>query len=90
MVPDSYITKTFTKLSWTPDKVEENDPNLIEKYVCAAYDPHNRFNTNDVNRLRFLLFTKSSENKVRKLPPTTEASQLHILRSAYAAGWIGA
>ena len=25
------------------DKVKENDLSLIEKYVCAAYDPHNRF-----------------------------------------------
>ena len=83
-----YITETFTKLSWTPDKVEENDLNLIEKYVCAAYDPHNRFHTNDVNGLRFLLFTKSCENKLRKLPPTREALQLHILRSAYTTGWI--
>ena len=54
---NSYITETFTKLSWKPDKVEENDLNLIEILVCAAYDPHNHFHTNDVNRLRFLLFT---------------------------------
>ena len=81
-----YITETFTKLNSTADK--ENDFNLIEKYVCAAYDPHNRFHTNDINRLRFLLFTKSSENKLRKLPSTREAFQLHILRSAYSAGWI--
>ena len=43
---NAYITETFTKLSWTPDKVKENDLNLIEKYVCAAYDLHNRFHTN--------------------------------------------
>ena len=30
--------KLFTKLSWTPDKVKENDSSLIEKYVCAAYE----------------------------------------------------
>ena len=72
----------------TPDKVKENDLSIIEKYVCAAYDPHNRFHTNDVNRLRFLLFSKSSGNKLRKLPLTREALQLHILLSAYAAGWI--
>ena len=81
-------SQTFTKLSWTPDKVEEKDLNLFEKCVCAAYDSHSRFHTNDVNRLRFLLFTKSSENKLRKLPLTREALQLHILHSAYAAGWI--
>ena len=81
---NAYITETFTILN----KVEENDLNLIEKYVGAAYDPHNRFHTNDVNRLRFFLFTKSSENKLRKLPQTREVFKLHILRSAYAAGWI--
>ena len=85
---NAYITETFTKLSWAPDKVEENDLNLIEKQVCAAYDPYNRFHTNNVNRLRFLLFANWSENKLRKLPPTREALQLHILRSAYAAGQI--
>ena len=85
---NAYITETFTKLNWTPDKVEENDLNLMEKYVCAAHDPHNRFHTNDVNRLLFLLFTKSSENKLRKLPLTRVALQLHISRSAYGAGWI--
>ena len=79
---NAYITETFTKLSWTPDKVEENDLNLIEKYVCAAYDPHNGFHTNDVNRLWFTLFTKWSENKLRKLPPTREALELYILHSA--------
>ena len=83
-----YITATSTNLSWTPNKVEENDLNLIEKYVCAAYDPNNCFHMNDVNRLRFLLFTKSSENKLRKLHPTRKALQLHILCSAYSAGWI--
>ena len=83
-----YITETFTKLSWTPDQLEENDLNLIEKYVCAVYDPHNCFHMGDVNRLRFFLFTKLSENKLRKLLPTREALQFDILCSAYTAGWI--
>ena len=70
--------------------MEENDLNLIEKYVCAAYDRHNCLHTDDVNRLRFLLFTKSSDNKLRKLPPLRDALQLHILCSVYTAGWIWA
>ena len=68
--------------------MEEIDLNLIEKYVCAAYDPHNRFHTNNISRLQFFLFTKSSENKLRKLALTREALQLLILHSAFAAGWI--
>ena len=52
---NAYITETSTKLSWTPDKVEEKYFNLIEKYVRAAYDPHNYFHKKNGNRLRFLL-----------------------------------
>ena len=58
--------------------MDENEFNLIEKCVCAAYDPHNRFRTSRVNRLRFFLFTKLSENNLRKLSLTKWALQLHI------------
>ena len=68
--------------------MKENDLHLIEKYLCAAYDLHNHFHANDINKLRFLLFTKSSENKLRKPPLTRYAFQFHSLRSAYGAGWI--
>ena len=68
--------------------MEENDLNLTEKYVCVAYDPYNRFNANDVNRLWFPLFTKSSDSRLRKLPQKRDALQLYILRSACAVGWI--
>ena len=60
------ITETFSKLSWTVRKVVYF--NLIEKYVCAAYDPHNCLYTNKVNRLPLFLYTKSSDNKMEKLP----------------------
>ena len=80
------ITETFSKLSWTVNKVVYF--NLIEKYVCAAHDPHDCFHTNKVNRMRFLLYTKSSDNKMERLPPTREALQFQILRSTYAASWI--
>ena len=86
-IRSTYITETFTRLSWTPDKVDENELSLIEKLVCAAYGLHNRCRTSDGNRLRFLLFTKLSD-KLRKLPPTKEALQLHILRLVHAAGRI--
>ena len=50
--------------------MKENDFNLIEKYVRAAYGPQNRSRTNDVKKLQFLLFTKLSDNKLRKFSPT--------------------
>ena len=68
--------------------MDQNELNLIEKNVCTAYDLHNRFRTNGGNRLRFLLFTKSSDNKLRSLPPTKAARWLHILRSVHAASRI--
>ena len=76
------ITETFTKLIWMPDEMEETVFNLIEKYLCAAYDPQNRFCTNNIIRLGFPWSIKLSDNKLRKLHP--EALQLHILRSAFA------
>ena len=33
---NAYITETFTILSFAPDKMEENDLNLIEKSACAV------------------------------------------------------
>ena len=84
---NAHIIETFTKSSWTLDKEDENEFNLIEKYVWA-YDPHNRFHTNEVNRLWFILYKKSSGNKMEKLLPAKEALKFQILRSIYAAGWI--
>ena len=87
----TYIIDIFTKSSCTLDKVDKNEFNLTEKYVWATYDPHNGFSTKltfDVNRLRFLLFTKSSDSKLRNLSQTKEALQLHILHSGYTAGGI--
>lgn len=60
---------------------------MIEIYVCVGYDPHSCFSSNDVNGLRFLLLTKLSDNKLRKLPLAREALKPHILCSAYVVGW---
>ena len=43
---------------------------------------------NDGNRLRHMMFQKSSENNLRKLPPTKDSLKMHVLRSAYDAGWM--
>ena len=47
----TYITETFTKLSWTLDKVDENEFNLIKKYVCTA----RRFRASDVSNLEAVI-----------------------------------
>ena len=81
------VMPTFIKLSWTPNAVEEQDFVNIEKFVCAAYDPTNRFQTDDINKLRYHLFSVSTDNNLCIIPPTRAALRLHILRSAYAGGW---
>ena len=78
MCKNAFITETFTNLSWTPDKVKENDFNVIVKYVCVAYDPHNCFHKNNVVRLQFFLFAKPSNNNLEKLSPIGKALQLNI------------
>ena len=60
-----YVLCIIEYHSWALCKVDENEFNLIEKYVCADYGPHSWFLTSEVNRLRFLLF-KSSDTKLRK------------------------
>ena len=87
-MPTAYLQEMSSKQPHQIDKKDENELNLIEKYACAAYGLHNRFGTSDGNRLRFLLFTKSRDNKLRKLSPTKEALELHILHSVRAAGRI--
>ena len=85
---NTFVSQTFISLSWTPNDITEMDYLKIEKLVCTAYDPQKRFLTDDVNRLRYLLFSMSTDNNLRKLPPSRAALKQHILRSAYAAGWI--
>ena len=83
-----FITRIFRKLSWTPHQVNDEDFQYLERFVCSAYDIQCRFNTDDINKLRYLLFLKLCENNLRRLPPTRDALRQHIFRAAYAAGWI--
>ena len=71
-----------------PASISEDDFVELEKFVCRAYDQNPWFRTYDRDSLRYLLFSISTENNLRKLPPTRAALQLHILPSAFVAGWI--
>ena len=55
------------------------DFQYLERFVCSAYDIQCRFNTNDINKLLYLLFLKLCENNLRRLPPTRDALHQHIL-----------
>ena len=75
------ITETFSKLSWTAHKVIYF--NLIEKYVCAAYDPHNCLHAKLTGCGSFCIRSRVT-TKWKSFPN----KQFQILRSTYAAGWI--
>ena len=64
---NNFISQTFAKLSWAPTSVDETDFSAIEKFVCTAYDPQNRYKCKDVNKLRSLIFSKSYEKQFKKV-----------------------
>ena len=82
------MTDTFIKLSHRPANVSEDDFLKLEKFVFQAYDPNHRFETYEINKLCYLLFSVSTANNHRTLPATRDALRLHVLRSAFVAGWI--
>ena len=63
MVRKHFHIKNICKAR-TTTSVDESDFSAIEKFVCTAYDPQNRYKCKDVNKLRFLIFSKSYENNV--------------------------
>ena len=67
--------------------MEENDLDLIEKHVCAAYDPHNRFYTKTLTGWGSF-YLQSRVTTGDEVPATRDPLQLHILRSGCACGWI--
>ena len=75
-------------MSWTPLEVTEQDFEIIEKFICAAYDIKDKFHIQEVNQLRYLIFCQLPDNNLRKLPPSKEALRRHILRSTYVGGWV--
>ena len=82
------LTKCFTELSWMPNGVSESNYELLETFVCNVYDTQGSHYENNVNKLRFILFSKSSSNNLRKLPPCRDALHHHINRAAYVGGWV--
>ena len=83
-----FADHVFKKLSWTPLEVTEQDFEIIEKFICAAYGNQDKFHIQEVNQLRYLIFCQLPDNNLRKLPPSKEALRRHILRSTYVGGWV--
>ena len=55
---------------------------MISSMYCASHS------FTGLSELRYELFKSSTSNALRKIPPSTDALQLHVLRSSYVAGWV--
>ena len=83
------ITQTFIKLGHRPNKISENDADVLEEYVHDLYSNPSKKNTSkSLNDLRLHMFRTSSDNDFRKLPPCRNALIEHAKRASYQAGFL--
>ena len=80
------LNKTFIDLSWTPICVTDAVFTEIEQMVSSMYCASHSFTS--LSELRYELFKSSTSNDLRKIPPSTDALQLPVLRSSYVTGWV--
>ena len=83
------ITSVFTRLSWLPShETVEANLQILERFVVAGYNTNVKSAELSLDEVRYNLYTVSPKMDLRVLPPSKNALRLHILRSAYQAGWI--
>ena len=80
------MDEVFEKLSWIPSKqtVEEGFI-ILEKFVSELYS---KSLSMSIDEVRLDLFSNSTIENLRKLPPSKDALFHHTLRSAFQAGWV--
>ena len=82
-----HLTTIFQQLTKCPNYEDvTNAQPLLQQFVVFVY--LKKFGTIDIDELRCNMFQNSSSNELRVLPPSKDALQLHVFRSAYQAGWI--
>ena len=78
------LNEVFKKLSWLPSKESVEDAFIVlEKFVSELYSKSLEMSINEV---RFDLFSNTTIENLRKLPPSKDALFHHTLRSAFQAG----
>ena len=75
----------FTKLSCYPTEVEDDDTEMLEKFVVMMYDRSS--STEAVDDARLELFARK-QRSYEAIPPTRAALVQHIRRAAYQAACI--
>ncbi len=78
------FTSVFTELGNQPKEVTEVQMEKIEEFICLLYGA----SENSLGAHRLSKFQKSTDDDLRKLPPSREALLQHVKRSCYQAGYL--
>lgn len=79
------VTTTFARLSQKPAAVDDDDLQILEKFVVALYDRSS--SQASVNEARLDLFARK-QRSYDSIPPTQAALREHVKRAAYQGGVI--
>ena len=81
------LCSIFKQLSNFPSKNTVTDyQQIIKQFVTFTYSKS--LNLFDLDELRMRLFENRSSSDLKCLPPSSDALELHCLRSAYQSGWV--
>ena len=76
------VSKIFKKLSKYPPIVEDEDIEIVEKFIVTLYDRSS--NAVCVNDARLELFSRK-QRSYQSIPPTRAAIVQHLKRATYQA-----
>ena len=82
-------TNLFSRLGNKPESVSDNDVDIIERFVVELYIPSAQ-NTSSysLGSARLENFVRSSDNNLRKLPPSREALRKQTKRSCLQSDYL--
>ena len=78
------FTTVFKELGNQPKDVTTEQMQIIEEFVCLLYGVPQA----SLASIRLNKFQKSTDDDLRKLPPSREALSQHVKRSCYQAGYL--
>ena len=79
------LTTAFQQLSWLPSsEVVKANLCVIEQFVTHVFLKKDM----ELDDARYTIFSSSTSDNFREMPPSSDALEQHILRSAFQAGWV--
>ena len=81
------LTKTFIKLGNMPELINSDDRNTLKFLVKTVYFGNVKDIENiSLNEMRKHEFKQFTSNDLKKIPPSSDALNMHSLRAAHTAG----